>query len=149
MGRPRLNRDTHGYSPRMEPQLHEDIVAQAEAGDLSVGGVIAAALAAALDYSSPYLPTLDINPFDAPQLQEYVHDLLRPEHGDIRPGTRSIRASFVVDAALADLVDEECERVGMDYSSFIRAVLRVGLGHPIDSTDWPAQGRLELEGVAS
>lgn len=106
-------------------------------------------LGAAHDFTSPYLPGTSTVHIDEAALREYVRHEMQPDHGQVSPGLPNRRIHFRVDDALADLVDEQCDRLDMDYSSFIRAILRRALGPPVDVGQWPAQGCLELEGVAS
>lgn len=116
---------------------------------MSLASLAATILGAAHDFVSPYLPGAGTLRIEEDSLQEYVRHELQHDHGQVSPVSPGRRVHFCVDDALADLVDEECDRVGMDYSSFIRAILRRAMGYPVDVGQWPTQGHLELEGVAS
>lgn len=116
---------------------------------MALAACAATIVGAAHNFVSPYLPGTSTVGVDESALQEYVRHELQPEHGEVATHTPGARIHFRVDDALADLVDEECDRLGMDYSGYIRALLRRALGYSLDPAEWPTQGALEFEGVAS
>lgn len=134
----------------MEKALFDDLHQVAEAHGTARATLAAAIVAAAHGFTSPFV--LDAEPMlrvSAEVLQEYRAQHLHPEHGALHPLPEKLRVPILVDDALADLVDQECDRLGMDYSAYIRSLLRRALGHSLDPAAGPAQGQLELEGVAS
>lgn len=148
-GRPPLDRKRHTYGPTLELALVEELKERAASLGLSLSRYCDAVLAMAHGFVSPYLPDLD-GYLAVPgwELRSYAEAAIHAQHGVQRIGPVQ-RVYVRADEPLSLDVDNRCDLLDMSYADYLRAILRVAVGYPIDGSGQVEQSELQLGEVAS
>ncbi len=117
------------FHPRLEFELVEDLRAQAAQVGMPLATYMEHVVAEAFAYDGPYLAGTNVLPENvaAEQLRRRASKLTRqkctpPRHPNATYGIR-------LDQPLAEDVRTQADRLGVAYTSYLRAVLRVSAGH--------------------
>lgn len=131
LGRPRINRVRYTYRPTLEAVVVERLREQsAQASDLPTT-YLERVIGLAHGYTSPYIrPTLTQLPAQAraERLREHVRRLTPQQCGPKPARVPTVITTIRLDEALGDRVDAWCRDHGVDYSSYLRSILRLAAG---------------------
>lgn len=148
-GRPPLHRNRSSYIPRVELALYQELQDRAAAMQIPLSRYVDAVMAEAFDFDTPYLPRLEgYMAVSGDELRRFRREVMVVEDGPTRRGPNR-RLDVNADEPLAQKIEEQCTELGMPYTYFTRALLRVAVGHPVTGVDSPVQAELELQGAAS
>lgn len=148
-GRPRLDRNRHTYGPRVELALLEELHHHADQLGVSTSRYCDAVVAMAHGFVSPYLPDLDgYLAVTGEELRRYAASEVCAGDGAQRIGPVQ-RVYVRADESLAIDVESRCGELGMPYTDYVRALLRVAVGFRTDGSGHVEQSELQFEGVAS
>ncbi|MGB5952035.1 MAG: hypothetical protein WBG57_05890 [Ornithinimicrobium sp.] len=133
----------------MELALLEELHHRARQLDISASRYCDAVLAMAHGFTSPYLPDLDgYLAVTGDQLRRYAASQVCVGDGTQRIGP--VQRIYVrADELLAIDVESRCGELGMPYTDYVRAILRVASGFRTDGAGQAEQSELQFEGVAS